>query len=308
VSAPTDASRRGGHKAVAALFLPRTWASRLAFLAIMILWVASFPIPSWLSLVLIIPGLVAFISAFFMMMNKIDRYLTSKEESGWSEIFKIAGYLALVACIWAVPLGVAFLVSLVGGGEVFSTTYHHSYENLVGSTELVLALATTWLLFGVPNQAFKISLDNDGKGDAQRVLVRLITAASCVLTIIYLLLMHSNGWPLYKLRRGPLVAGIVVTILLVAPLYRSMARACWQRGLGGVISYEALKQYWGNASTEARKALDQSAESKALRGSEGSSAATKPNDDTAVPNGTTPPASAESSTRTGTQPPAPSPP
>jgi len=289
VSAPAGTPSGAGFKAVTALFLPRTRNTRLAFLAIIALSIASFSIiPHWLRLVFFVPGLIALSLLALIIGIKFARYTDIGTDSGWSALFKFVVYVIVMSAVWIVPVGGAFLVSLVSSGETFSAAYHQSYSGTVGLAEADLALAVAWLLLGVPNQAFKISLDNDGKGDAQRVLVALITATSCVLTAIYLFLMHSNGWPLHQLHRGALVVGIVVTVVLVAPLYRSLAKACWRRGLGGIIDYEALRQYWGNTASEARKALGRFAESEASHETEENSDEKKSDEDTVVPTAATP--------------------
>jgi hypothetical protein len=123
-----------------------------------------------------------------------------------------------------------------------------------------------WLLIGVPNQACKINLNKDGAEEAKRVLVGLIRAAACVLTGVYLLLMHLDRGPLVKLDKSSLAAGILVTVVLMGPFYKSVATVFWQRGLVGVISYQALKQYWGNTPMEVWKASPRPADSETTEG------------------------------------------
>jgi len=128
-----------------------------------------------------------------------------------------------------------------------------------GWSAIVVIAVTLWVLIGVPNQAFKVGLGDKGEGDdAQRVLLRLITVTACALTGVYLYVMHLPHEPLYKLPGSTVTAGIIFTVLLVAPFYRSLATAIWQRGMGDVIGYRHLMRHSHRAGMEARRALDRS--------------------------------------------------
>jgi hypothetical protein len=158
--------------------------------------------------------------------------------------------------LWFLLGGAAFLVSLVTNGVGFATAFSYPFAGKIGFARLLLLLALPWVVVGVPDQAFKLRLDRGGTGDARRVTVNLITGLSCVLTGIYLVLLHFPGGPLHKIPRGQLVTGILVTVLLVAPFYRSIARICWQWGITGFFSREAVRGL-GGAAAEVWKAMSQ---------------------------------------------------
>ena len=165
--------------------------------------------------------------------------------------------------IYALPVALAFLMLLVGGddgafkaaikGEPYADT------GATGWSAIVVIAVTLWVVIGVPNQAFKVGLGDKGKGeDAQRVLLRLITGTACALTVVYLFVMYLPHEPLHKLPGSTVTAGIIFTVLLAAPFYRSLATAVWRRGMGDVIGYWTLTQRSRRAGTEMRRALDQS--------------------------------------------------
>ena len=248
------------------MYLPGTLASRLTLLALILFSLSFFVVPYGLQEILVFSGMAAILGAglFLFKQTKASGELDTDDYSP----FMVLSSLIIVVSPYLVPAGLAFLVSLVGGGGGFAATYQFDTyvdAGAVGWAEMLLVLAMLWLLVGVPNQAFMARVDNDGTGDAQRVMLGVITTASCALTGIYLLLMYFGGGPLHKLSPGALTAGIVVTVVLVRPLYRSLAKLIWRRGLVNVISYEAVQQYWGTAAIEVRQAFDRSAESETTR-------------------------------------------
>jgi len=247
-----SSQHRSGFMPVAALFLPRTWPSRLAFIAV-ILISASFPIPSPFKWITLAPGLILFIGpslsmAFFGTISGNDDDNEGPVEN-------------LITVIVALLVILALLSFLVTNGQGFapaSKGHGHSYgPAALGWAEAVLGLALIWLLFGVPHQAYKVRLDKDGY--AQRVLVGVITVAACILTGILLLSLHFGNGALSNLRMGPLITGIVFTVVLTAPIYKSVAQATWRDGFYGFFTVTALKKNWGKAAEEVQSALDQAA-------------------------------------------------
>jgi hypothetical protein len=115
-------------------------------------------------------------------------------------------------------------------------------------------IAVFWLLAGVPHRAFKIKLDPDGEEHAQRFLLRLISTAAAILTGIYILLLYFGG-PLRGIDAGQLAAGIILAMFLIAPIYMSLAKACWQHGIRDVVSLRPLRNTWGKILAELGEAF-----------------------------------------------------
>jgi hypothetical protein len=231
-----------GLKAVTGLFLPRTAVLRLAFLAAILFSVAIFS-PFSVILDYITCGLI-----ILMIFIRISR----------SHLVRTC---ATYICVAVAFLFVSFLVPLADGGKGFGIG-SHPYSGVVGCVELLLLFAAAWLLMGVPQQAFRIKLDGNGDGYAQRVLVGAIATVACAFTATYLFLLHFGGGPLATVNSGPLVTGIFLTAVLLWPIYRSLARACWQRGVTGVFGRAAWKKPWSETVSEVHAALDQQGKTK----------------------------------------------
>lgn len=231
-----------GLKAMTALFLPGTALLRLAFLAA-ILQSATVFIPDSFKAILdyITAGLI-------ILMAILGR---SHPLRG----------CAVYMCVVVAVLFAFFLVPLADGGKGYAFG-SYPYSGVVGCAELLLLFAVAWLLIGVPQQAFRIKLDRNGDGYAQRVLVGAITTVACAFTATYLFLLHFSGGPLATVDSGPLVTGIFLTAVLLWPFYRSLARACWQRGVTGVLGRMAWKKPWSEMVSEVHAALDQQGKTK----------------------------------------------
>jgi hypothetical protein len=239
-----ERSRWEGFYAMAGLFFPRSWSVRFILLA-GILEAVAFEVPSPFELIVIPLVMVALVvGAYIALAPKVD-----KIGDDLRAVLVMTGlFLVAVACAYAVWVVMAFLVSLTDNGRHFATVYYDPFAGGVGWAELLIVIVMLWLLMGVPNQAYNLALGKDGT--AEYVLVGLITTTACVLTGTYLFLQHFGGGPLSSVKRGALAAGIVFTSVLVWPFYRSLVRACWQRGVRGVLSPKALKEPWRETVTE----------------------------------------------------------
>lgn len=175
-----DCPGRGGITAVAALVIPGTLASRLIFVALILAWSAiASAIPYSLQVIFAFSAMAMFIVALFSIIVRNHSLSSDVEDMDDSRAlyFRMLGSTVLMLAPYAVPVGLAFLVSLVAGGGGFVAAYQFDIyidAGAVGWAEVLLILAILWLLTGVPNQAFMASVDKDGEGDAQRVIVGLI--------------------------------------------------------------------------------------------------------------------------------------
>jgi hypothetical protein len=239
------------------LFLPGSWAARLILLAFALLSIAGLPIPQLAAGIVALLGLIVLLAGAWLIAHLIQVPWGSGLYALQDAVIEDGGdddaggmWIILGLVVAGIVGAAALLTFLVGNGAVFGG---RSRGIFIWAQDALL-LITVWLVFGVPNQAHRIRVAKDGY--AQRLLISVITAAACVLTGSYLFLLHFGGGQLRNLKLGQLVVAIVFTVVLVAPLYRSLARACWRRGLLGFLDPEAPLRAWRKTAKEVRAALD----------------------------------------------------
>lgn len=256
-----------------ALFLPWTWGPRFIFLGFILLSV-TFSVPhqfKWIPVVvgtmcLAMSDLVNFGfeikrgDGMFRLKVNIPEGLTKRRISN----ILIVRNGVFAAAIISVALLVIPGSFLSAGGQGIASTYDLATNGALVTAATVIPLLIAWLLFGVPDQAHTIGLDKDGY--AQQILVGIITGTACVLTWAFFYLLHLGSGALHHMPTGQLIAGIIFTALLAAPVYRSVARAIWQQGRREVFSAKALKKPWRQASKEVRVALDRRADAQSASG------------------------------------------
>jgi hypothetical protein len=275
---------------VGALFFPVTWPGRFAFFSV-IVFIVFPPAPQKLLMILFV------LCALALAIASPNR---PKHHGFWIAI-KSVFWIAIKFLFWlsvlywstmAVYAIAGFLALLVSNGAPSARTSYGSYWNFVFAEFLIVTIL--WLLLGIPHRAYRFELGKgtqpnkpstrssvhpghradtpseptlcsettpkDGAGDAQRLLVRLLATAAAMLSGIFLWLLHYTV--VAGLTTGQLVAGIVFTIALMAPYYASLARACCQRGLFGVLSPKPLAKHWHQLVTEMQSArVSQASES-----------------------------------------------
>jgi hypothetical protein len=252
---PSESSpKRIARKTAVALFLPKTWPVRLTVLGGIFFMIGSITVnipgssePS------VLIALALWLSAFFIAIKKsqVPRYSAGR-------LFRVlvvtAGIIVTYEALHEVLRWLTFMAA-GGNGTVNYSLYSSSPSPLEG-VEASLVYTVIVLLVWIPQVFFRIQLDTSGTGDAQRVLLGVITTVSCVMTGISILLGHFDGGPFRNVNIGTLVVGGIGIIFLVAHPYRSLARACWQRGIADVFYPRAFKQHWVNMAAELEKAID----------------------------------------------------
>ncbi len=265
--------KRGSYKKIVVLFLPKELATRLTLIGIILILV-GFNVSGVTLVPLVFIALGLFAWALVVTVrnglkrkgHRISRFIRT--------ITKVVGVtIAYIAAFFV--FGTLGFEAGGGNARFSSVISSSSSQGTLGSVEAYLVIATIVLLVWIPQVFFSIQLDISGTGDAQRLLLGLITAASCATTGTIILLYHFGDGPLRNVNMGTLVIGIIGTVLLVAHPFRSLARVCWQRGIAGIFSLRTLKQHWGNMATELAKALDRTAEHDATRSSAASPATEK---------------------------------
>jgi hypothetical protein len=145
------------------------------------------------------------------------------------------------------------LAALASSGTYAADKSEWHYVN----TENYLVFGVLWLLLGVPHRAFKYQLDQEGEGKAQHTLTGSLTVGASILTGVSISLLHFDRGPLRDLSAGPLLAGIIFTVFLIQPGYRSLATACWNRGILKIVRPKLTVKNWSETATELDTALQQ---------------------------------------------------
>jgi hypothetical protein len=222
-----------------------------SFLGI-ILIVASYQIGGWIGFVIAYAGIGLLLLAFYLDKRKdLSSYLDAGPKGR-----HFVAYFAIVAggTIGLAVIGLAMLglATLAAGGNYASGTSRTGYDY---SNYLLFGIL--WLLLGIPHRAFKYELDRSGEGSAQRFLLGVLVIAASILTGIYILTSYLSSRPLHGISIQVLISGIIFTIFLIMPAYRSLSRACWQRGIRSLFSPKPLTERWSKAITELDKAFYQ---------------------------------------------------
>ena len=257
MNADESRARYSGCRLMTVLFLPRTLQGRLAFLGL-IMFLAETLVPSsvsgWVALALFAVLIWAWVVAVRDRRRRNKRLTVRRALAVTGAV--ILGYLAFIGVFL---IGTWALATLATSGSLSSSSALPASSGDY-RFETVLALAIVGTLVWVPQRLFTIKIDVDSNEGARRILLGLITAAASVLTGVYIVMLHFGSGQLSKIHLGALVAGMVFTVVLVAPFYRSLARACWRYGISGMFSPRTLRRHWGEALTEVEKSLNQAAE------------------------------------------------
>ena len=57
-------------------------------------------------------------------------------------------------------------------------------------------------------------------------------------------MFHFQGGPLAQVSPGPLAVGILFAVALLVPIYRSVAKACWEWGVFHLIDLARWQDDW----------------------------------------------------------------
>jgi hypothetical protein len=228
------------------ILLVPTLPQRLTLLAILIFVVSTVIDPRYASFSWTVLIVVLFVAASLTARESIAR-------AGFKTALKrgcagAAGFLVI-------SLVVILATRFVAAGGTIGATSESSLRLVYLNFDLIVVILTLLLL--IPHFFFHIGLDLRGTGDAQRVFLRLIAVAASSLTGCYIVLLHFDGGPLRKISMGPLIAGVIGLVVLISPVYKSLARACWSRGVAGVVELGQYRQDWGKAVGELRQAVQQ---------------------------------------------------
>lgn len=168
-------------------------------------------------------------------------------------VFILLGWGAVFLAFSAVVRGLA---SLASGGTFLNGNSSHAYV----SAQLCVTASVVWLVIGGPSRAFRIRLDPDGEGHAQAALLGLLVSTAAALTGVNILMLHFARGPLRSANEAALTVGVIFTILVVVPIYRFVATACWRYGFRGIFSPGRMIERWRRMLPELQAARDRAAE------------------------------------------------
>lgn len=251
------APKHGTGRKLIVAFLPKTLVVQLTVLGF-IFGVITAIVPAKFD------GLPGIVAAVMFGWAFVAALVTSLKEKGHRQerlrrtLTVTAGIVVIFLAIRELSKFLAFMAA--GGNAKIDFGFSSASGGGVNGAAIGLTLFSIVILIWIPDACFRIQLDVSGTGDAQRVLLGLITAVSCVLTSVAFLLLHFDGGPLRNVSIGTLVVGVIGVVLLVAPPYRSLAKACWQGGTAGVFSLRARIRHWRNMEMELEQALGKIAE------------------------------------------------
>jgi hypothetical protein len=122
------------------------------------------------------------------------------------------------------------------GGYFFATNY--------------LIFGILWLIVGIPHRAFKYEFDRDGERNAQDVMVGTLATISTLLAVAFIILLHYGNGPFGAIGIRPLIVGAFAAAFIIFPIFRTIARRCWQCGLFGSLSPRPFIMRLGSAAVE----------------------------------------------------------
>ncbi len=255
VEASGGAPKRHTHKvlAVTALFFPRTLDGRIVFVCVIVSMVT--PALGGIG-VLVIPVLLCM--AIWAASNR-RRHLVSLTGQA------VAWIIGFNLSIYTINL-VTHILALLASNGAKSTPILTDFSYGTRLAGLLMA-ATIWLLMGVPYEAYSMGLDKKGQGSAQTLLVKLLTATACIFTGIYIWLLHYTV--LREISTDQLAAGVIFTVVLLTPYYKSLARGCWRRGVPGFLKItEEIERPWSDTVNELLAVRQKNYEAQTARTSE----------------------------------------
>lgn len=150
-------------------------------------------------------------------------------------VFSVAGFLT--------SKGLAIMASGGAYGQGKSGAWIFWIQNYI-------LVAILWSLLGIPHRAFKFRLDLTGNGTAQELMLGSLAGLASALAGVSILLLHFDRGALAQVNIKALVAGVIFTSFLIYPVFKALARACWQRGVTGVFSPRSLFEKWHKAALE----------------------------------------------------------
>jgi hypothetical protein len=237
------------------LFLPETAQGMLALAALILVIVAGLvPAPgNGIALILAaLALLLAWVAAIRSLRRKRRRLAVLRALT--IPVKAMSWYLAFTVVFVAATLGLAALVAPDSAtpGSVFGDNYVYFFA------EVVVALAVVQTVIFIPRRLFRIKLDMQDR-KIRDAMLGFITTIASGLTGCYIIMLHYDGGELSSVRAGQLAVGAIFTVALMAPVYRSFSRSCWEHGYHDLFSPLKARRRWAHTLRELEDALNRAA-------------------------------------------------
>jgi hypothetical protein len=239
---------------IALLFFPETPQGMVALIAAALLIVSAL-IPN---VILALLGTLALLGAWMVAIISLRRRNRRLKvlRALAIPIKVIFLYVAFTALFSGATWALAWLVTqgdpAHGHGSVIpNNTAYFAAESLV-------ALTVIQTVIFIPFRLHKMKIDvHDDK--VRNAMLGLTTVVASTLTGCYIVMLHFDGGTLSSLPRGELGAGAIFAIALIAPVYRSFSKSCWEHGYRDLFSPLKARRRWAHALSELEDALNRAA-------------------------------------------------
>ncbi len=168
-----------------------------------------------------------------------------------------AQLLLLLAFCFSFP---AFLVFLATNGNTgafmfFNQSQSSSHSAWLGGLEGLALLVIPALLLMIPQLAHRRLVWSSTPQLTRNVITGWLATGAALSTGLFAFMLHFYGGPLAGVGLGQLAVGMLFAVALLVPIYRSVARACWERGVLHIIDLGRWSADWRNVLGEWRAAM-----------------------------------------------------
>jgi hypothetical protein len=171
--------------------------------------------------------------------------------AAWAQLF-----LLLAFCL-SFP---AFLVFLATNGNTgafmfFNQPQSSSHSGWLSGLESFALLVIPALLLMIPQLAHRRLVWSSTPQLTRNVITGWLATVAALSTGLFAFMLHFYGGPLAGVGLGQLAVGMLFAVALLVPIYRSVARACWERGVLRIIDLGRWSADWRKVLEEWRAAM-----------------------------------------------------
>jgi hypothetical protein len=202
---------------------------------ILILSVIPLMVPKRLSNAIYVPknyllGVLVITGIVVWAWSKAKR---SKNVSWWVVIFGIS----VSIFSYFIPPALVFIAAN-GSGSDFSATFGWFTNNnvLIEQIESYLVIAVSFELIIFPAILHERVAWRGAPAAKKKVVLAWLAVTASLSTALYAILLHFHRGPLHRIPLGQLSAAMLFVVVLLLPIYRSVATAFSERGATGTFN------------------------------------------------------------------------